>query len=123
MWWNSTPSVTTLHGVVVQGAQQLVCATYSVLNTDTLMCHDPLNIGVLAYSQQLTAEQFVPTTFRQWLLVQDGAKEELAAIDPFTRTVAWTIPAEGVYHVDVADDESFLLLSSPATMWKWIVSQ
>jgi hypothetical protein len=111
----------TLHGVVVQGAQQLVCATYSVLDTDTLMCHDPLNRGALAFSQQLTTHQFVPTTFRQWLLVQDGAKEELAAIDPFTRTVAWTIPAErGVYHVDVADNDSFLLLSSAATLWKWI---
>ncbi|ELR20337.1 uncharacterized protein ACA1_185300 [Acanthamoeba castellanii str. Neff] len=120
--WNSAPAVTTLHGVVVQGVQQLVCATYSVLSTDTLMCHDPLNGGALAFSQQLTAHQFVPTTFRQWLLVQDWAKEELAAIDPFTRTVAWTIPAGGVYHVDVADDESFLLLSSPATLWKWIVS-
>jgi hypothetical protein len=57
-----------------------VCATYIVRDTDTLMCHDPLNGGVLAISQQLTAQLFVQTTFRQCLLVQDSAKEELAAI-------------------------------------------
>jgi hypothetical protein len=115
--------VTTLHGVVAQGVQQLMCATYRVLNMDTLMCHNLLNGGALTFSQQLTVHQFVLTTFCQWLLVQDWAKEELVAINPFMCTMAWTIPADwSVYHVDMADNKSFLLLSSPATLWKWIIS-
>jgi hypothetical protein len=53
-------------------------------------------------------------------LVQDAAKGQLMAIDPFTRTVAWTIDVEeGSTRADVADDNSFLLLSSATGLATW----
>jgi hypothetical protein len=56
------------------------------------------------------------------LLVQDSSKGQLMAINPFTHTVAWAIPVEeGLMHVDVADDNSFLLLSSATGLAKWTI--
>ncbi|ELR12840.1 uncharacterized protein ACA1_093870 [Acanthamoeba castellanii str. Neff] len=118
--WNSMP-VTTLHGVVEQGKQQLVCATYQVLDATMLMCHNPFT-GDLAFSKQLTAQQHFWAIYHQWLLVQDVAKGQLMAIDPFTRTRAWTIPIEeGSTRIDMADGNSFLLLSSATGLAKWSV--
>lgn len=118
--WSSMP-VTTLHGVVEQGRQQLVCATYWVLDANMLMCRNPFT-GDLAFSKQLTAQQHFRAIYHHWLLVQDAAKGQLMAIDPFTRTVAWTIPVEeGFTRVDVADDNSFLLLSSATGLAQWSV--
>ena len=113
--------VMTLHGVVEQGKQQLVCATYRVLDANMLMCRSPFT-GDLAFSKQLTAQQHFRAIYHHWLLVQDAATGQLMAIDPFTRTVAWTIPmGEGATRVDVADDNSFLLLSSATGLTKWSV--
>jgi hypothetical protein len=94
--WNSMP-VTTLHGVVEQGKQQLVCATYQVLDATMLMCRN-LFTGDLAFSKQLTAQQHFRAIYHKWLLVQDAAKGQLMAIDPFTRTVAMDHPRRRGLH-------------------------